>query len=54
MWITAAFNVVIYIILFLYLRGYITTRGWRIYLSDTVAEEPTIMGPKKQAYGLLL
>lgn len=54
MWITLAFNIVIYVILFFYLRGYITTIGWRIYLSRTVTEEPTIVGPKKQAYGLLL
>jgi len=53
MWITAGFNIVIYIILFFYLRGYITTIGWRIYLSRTVTE-PIIVGPKKLAYGLLL
>jgi len=53
MWITAAFNIVIYIVLFFYLRGYITTDGWRMYLSRT--QEPiNIVEPKKQAYGLLL
>jgi len=52
MWITAGFNIVIYTILFFYLRGHITIKGWRISLSDTV-NEPIIVGPKKQAYGLL-
>jgi hypothetical protein len=53
MWITAAFNIVIYIILFFYLRGYIAMDGRRIYLSRT-PKPINIIGPKKQAYGLLL
>jgi len=53
MWITAVFNAVIYIILFLYLRGYITTTGWLIYMSS-IPEPINILGPRKLAYGLLL
>jgi len=52
MWITAVFNIVIYIILFLYLRGYITTTGWLIYMSSR-SEPVDIFGPRKLAYGLL-
>jgi hypothetical protein len=53
MWITAAFNIAIYIVVFLYFRGYITTDGWRISISH-VREPIQSMGPLKQAYGLLL
>ncbi|KAH9995626.1 hypothetical protein BJV74DRAFT_829082 [Russula compacta] len=52
MWITATFNIVIYIILFLHFRGYITTDGWRMRLSRS-PEPINIVGPLKQAYGLL-
>jgi hypothetical protein len=52
MWIALPFSIVIYTILFFYLRGYITIVGWHIYLSRS--EEPTIIVPKKHAYGLLL
>jgi hypothetical protein len=53
MWITAAVNIVIYMVVFLYFRGYIITDGWSMSLSRT-PEPVNIMGPLKQAYGLLL
>ncbi|KAI0247663.1 hypothetical protein BJV78DRAFT_1157059 [Lactifluus subvellereus] len=53
MWMTAAANIVIYAILFLYFRGYITTSGWRIHTSRR-PEPVNIHGPLKQAFGLLL
>jgi len=52
MWTTAGANIVIYVILFLYFRGYITTSGWRIHTSRR-PEPVNIHGPLKQAWGLL-
>ncbi|KAI0247661.1 hypothetical protein BJV78DRAFT_1243822 [Lactifluus subvellereus] len=52
MWMTAAANIVIYAILFLYFRGYITTSGSRIHTSRR-PESVNIHGPLKQAFGLL-
>jgi hypothetical protein len=53
MWIAAGVNIVIYLILFLYFRGYITINGWHI--TPSCSPEPiNIFGPLKQAYGLLL
>jgi hypothetical protein len=53
MWVTAMGNIVIYAILFLFFRGYITTNGWRIQM--TCNPDPiNVLGPLKQAYGLLL
>ncbi|KAI0247658.1 hypothetical protein BJV78DRAFT_901876 [Lactifluus subvellereus] len=52
MWMTAAANIVIYAILFLHFRGYITTSGSRIHTS--LKPKPVnIHGPLKQAFGLL-
>jgi len=51
-WTTALFNIVIYLVVFLYFKGYITTSGWKIRLSrqpDTL----NVLGSSKQAYGLL-
>jgi hypothetical protein len=53
MWITAVFNIVIYIILFFFLRGYIITDGWHMYLARN-PEPFNILASLKQAYGLLL
>jgi len=53
MWATAIFNIAIYAVVFLYFRGYITTSGWKIRVSRK-PETDNVLGPLKQAYGLLL
>ncbi|KAI9508436.1 hypothetical protein F5148DRAFT_1149032 [Russula earlei] len=50
-WITAASNIVIYSILFLYIKGYIATNGWRIYRRPVRQEISDVSS--KRAYGLL-
>jgi len=51
MWIAAVINVVGYIIIFLYLKGYIATQGWRIIRPDT--RQPISILSVTQVYGLL-
>ncbi|KAI9438712.1 hypothetical protein H4582DRAFT_192953 [Lactarius indigo] len=51
-WATAIFNIAIYAVVFLYLRGHITTSGWKMRVSRK-PEAVNILGPSKQAYGLL-
>ncbi|KAI9508438.1 hypothetical protein F5148DRAFT_1284056 [Russula earlei] len=51
MWITAGINIVIYSILFLYIKGYIATKGWRIYRPNVRKEISDLAS--KRAYGLL-
>jgi len=53
MWATAIFNIAIYAVVFFYFRGYITTSGWKIRVSRK-PETDNVLGPLKQAYGLLL
>ncbi|KAI9435370.1 hypothetical protein F5148DRAFT_1380385 [Russula earlei] len=50
-WITAASNIVIYSILFLFIKGYIATDGWRIYRRPVRQEISDLSS--KRAYGLL-
>ncbi|KAI0262963.1 hypothetical protein BC834DRAFT_889872 [Gloeopeniophorella convolvens] len=52
MWITAAFNTMIYAVLFIYFRGYITTNGWHMHISRR-REPVSTLGTRKEAYGLL-
>jgi len=54
MWITAICNVVVYGLLFLYFKGYITTDGYHVKLFQV--RDPTSFNtlmPLKQVYGLL-
>ncbi|KAI9507341.1 hypothetical protein F5148DRAFT_1309566 [Russula earlei] len=51
MWMTAGINIVIYSIVFLYIKGYIATKGWRIY-RPPVRQEISDMASRR-AYGLL-
>ncbi|KAH9957453.1 hypothetical protein BC827DRAFT_1225967 [Russula dissimulans] len=51
MWITATINIVSYIMVFLYLKGYIATKGWRIIRPDT--RHPISLLSVTQVYGLL-
>jgi len=51
MWTTAAFNIVAYGMIVLYLRGYFKTEGWRIYLPET---RESMSLSAMQTYGLLL
>lgn len=55
MWITAICNVVVYGLLFLYFKGYITSDGFHVKLFRVrdSASFHTLM-PRKQVYGLLL
>jgi len=50
-WITATINIVGYIMIFLYLKGYIATQGWRIIRPDT--RHPISLLSVTQVYGLL-
>ncbi|KAI0283560.1 hypothetical protein BC826DRAFT_1110128 [Russula brevipes] len=52
MWITTVFNIIIYGLLFLYFRGYITTNEGHIHISCT-PKPINVLGPLKQACGLL-
>jgi len=52
MWITAAINIVAYVVLALYLRGYIETARWSIHLSRK-RKQIDIVESRKQTYGLL-
>jgi hypothetical protein len=52
-WATAISNIVIYLVVFLYFRGYITTNGWKMRVCrrpDTL----NVLAPSKTAYGMLL
>ncbi|KAH9074301.1 hypothetical protein EDB83DRAFT_1953136 [Lactarius deliciosus] len=51
-WATAMSNIAIYAVVFLYLRGYITTTGWKMHVSRK-PEAVNVLGPSKEAYGLL-
>ncbi|KAH9172723.1 hypothetical protein EDB89DRAFT_2164381 [Lactarius sanguifluus] len=51
-WATAISNIAIYAVVFLYLRGYITTSGWKMRVSRK-PEAVNVLGPSKEAYGLL-
>jgi len=51
-WATAIFDIAIYMVVFLYFRGYITTDGWKIRVSRK-PETLNVLGPPKQAYGML-
>jgi hypothetical protein len=53
MWFTVLCNIVVYGILFLYFKGYITTDGWHIQLFREPAPLHALM-PLKRVYGLLL
>ena len=52
-WATAISNIVIYIVVFLYFKGYITTNGWKIRLCRR-PDILTVLVPSRQAYGMLL
>ncbi|KAH9018714.1 hypothetical protein EDB85DRAFT_600355 [Lactarius pseudohatsudake] len=51
-WATAISNIALYAVVFLYLRGYITTSGWKMRVSCK-PEAVNVLGPSKEAYGLL-
>ncbi|KAN0141394.1 hypothetical protein V8E53_001150 [Lactarius tabidus] len=51
-WATAISNIVIYLVVFLYFRGYITTNGWKIRVCRR-PETLNILAPSKTAYGML-
>ena len=55
MWITIICNIVVYGLLFLYFKGYITTDGCRVKLSR-VRDSASFyrLMPLRQVYGLLL
>jgi len=52
MWMTTLCNIIIYGILFLNFRGYITTDGWHIRIRRK-PERFDVLGPARQAYSLL-
>ncbi|KAI9510983.1 hypothetical protein F5148DRAFT_473829 [Russula earlei] len=51
-WTTASCSIVVYGMLFLYLKGYITTDGWRVRVRRH-ADPLHVHGHLRQAYGLL-
>lgn len=52
MWATAIFNIVIYLVVFLYFRGYITINGWKIRVCRR-SETLNVLAASKLAYGML-